>query len=269
MKVNGKVWVVTGAGSGLGRALALHLLDKGSQVALVDINEAGMEETKGMAGDKGSLVSIHPLNVADRDAVSKLPDAVVKFHGHVDGLINNAGIIHPFIPVKDLEYDRIERVMNINFYGALYMCKAFIPLFLERPEAHIVNVSSLGGFMPFPGQTIYGASKAAMKLMTEGLYAELKDTNVYVTVIHPGAMDTNIMSNSGLKGPTEEQKAEQGNKVLGADKAAQILVRAIEKNKFRAMVGKDARMLDIMYRIAPARAVRFIVKQMGKMRGME
>ncbi|MEK3683510.1 SDR family NAD(P)-dependent oxidoreductase [Paenibacillus sp. FSL R10-2736] len=120
-----------------------------------------------------------------------LPEQVIDQHGKVDGIINNAGIIHPFLKVNELEYDKIKLVMDINFYGTLYMVKSFLPYLLKRPVAHIANVSSMGGFLPVPGQTIYGASKAAVKLLTEGLRAELKDTNVKVTLVFPGGVSTN------------------------------------------------------------------------------
>ncbi|MFB6341186.1 SDR family NAD(P)-dependent oxidoreductase [Saccharicrinis sp. FJH62] len=265
MKVDNKVIVVTGAGSGMGREITLQLLSKGAKVAMVDINVKGMQETASLAG--GSNLSTHEINIAKRDEVEKLPESVIKVHGAVDGLINNAGIIQPFIDVNDLGYDTIERIININFYGTLYMTKSFLPYLLKRPEAHIANISSMGGFIPFPGQTFYGASKAAVKLLTEGLYAELRHTNVGVTVIHPGAVNTNIMSNSGIKSEAEEKasKDTQSNMALPADKAAEKIILAIEKNKFRAMVGKDAKGLDILYRLAPRFAVKMIEKQMSKL----
>src|SRR5688572_890551 len=115
MKVRGKVIVVTGAGSGMGRELTLQLVKKGARVAMADINEQGLSETAQMAG--ANNVSIHKLNITDRENVEKFPEAIIKIHGAVDGLINNAGIIQPFVDVKDLDYDKIERIMNINFYG--------------------------------------------------------------------------------------------------------------------------------------------------------
>lgn len=142
------------------------------------------------------------------------------------------------------------------------MVKAFLPYLLKRPEAHIVNISSLGGFIPFPGQTIYGASKAALKLMTEGLYAELKETGVKVTIVHPGAMKIGIMDNSGLKSAAEKTSS-KSDKTLSATEAAKKVIRAMEKDKFRAIVGKDAVMLDILYRINPRKAVDLIIKKMG------
>lgn len=265
MKVQNKVIVVTGAGSGMGRELCIQLVNKGAKVAMADLHEEAMQETAKLCGETN--VSMHVLDISNKDQVGKLPGAVIEKHGVVDGIINNAGIIQPFVHLEELKLDVIERVMNINFYGTLYMCEAFIPYLLKRPEAHIANVSSMGGFIPFPGQTIYGASKAAVKLLTEGLYAELQGTKVGVTVIYPGAVNTHIMSNSGIQSKEEEtqSKKQQGNNILAADKAASIMIKAFEKNKFRVLVGKDAQMLDILYRLNPGWAVRFITKQMAKM----
>jgi len=264
MKIKNKVIVVTGAGSGMGRELTIQLVRKGAKVAMADINEQTLNETENLAG--ASNVSKHVLNVADKTSVEKFPDTVIKHHGTVDGIINNAGIIQPFVDVKDLDYGVIERIFNINFYGTLYMTKSFLPHLLKRPEAHIANVSSMGGFIPFPGQTLYSASKAAVKIFTEGLYSELKGTSVGVTVIHPGAIHTNIMLNSGIKSSVESSDKDSSAGTLPADKAAAIMIDAIEKNKFRVMVGKDARMLDIIYRFNPKKAVDMIVKKMGDMK---
>jgi short-subunit dehydrogenase len=263
MKVKGKVIVVTGGGGGLGQALVLYLLQLGATVAAVDINESALHQTKNLAGSQSNKLSTHILDITDKEGVLAFPEEVVKAHGSIDGIINNAGIIQPFIHVNALDYTKIEQVMNINFYGSLYMVKAFLPYLLKRPEAHIVNISSLGGFMPFPGQTIYGASKAALKLLTEGLYAELKHTNVKVSIIHPGAMATKIMSNSGLEASKVKEDTDKSSMVLSPEQAAIKVIKAMEKDKFRAMVGKDATLLDLMYRLSPKRAVDFIVKKMG------
>ena len=247
----------------MGRELTIQLVKKGARVAMVDIHPEALEQTAELAGrDK---VSLHVVNITDRATVELLPEQVKSIHGNVDGLINNAGIIQPFVDVKDLDYAVIERVMNVNFYGTLYMIKAFLPDLLKRPEAHIANVSSMGGFIPFPGQTFYSASKAAVKILTEGLYSELKGTNVGVTVIHPGAVNTNIMKNSDLKSPASVASSEGAQKILSAEKAATIMIDGIEQNKFRVLVGKDATMLDMLYRFNPKMAVDLIVK---KMKGM-
>ncbi len=202
MKVQNKTIVVTGGGNGMGREIVLNLLSKGANVAAVDMNEAALQETANLAGDKKDKLATFVLNITDKKAVDALPQQVIARFGAVDGMINNAGIIQPFVRLSQLEFDAIERVLNVNLYGTIYMLKAFLPYLLERPEAHIANVSSMGGFLPVPGQTIYGASKAAVKLLTEGLYAELLETNVGVTVIYPGAIGTNIAANSNPKGAT-------------------------------------------------------------------
>lgn len=160
MKLKGKVVVVTGAGSGLGQALTLELLRRGARVAAVDLREEGLLATRQMAGGLAGGLSLHPLDVTDREGVEALPVEVERVHGQVDGLVNNAGIIQPFKRLQDLDYAAIDRVMRVNFYGTLYMTKAFLPRLLGRPEAHLVNVSSMGGFLPVPGQTVYGASLA-------------------------------------------------------------------------------------------------------------
>lgn len=264
MKIPNNKFVVTGAGNGMGREFTMQLAQKGAKVVMVDVNEQAMEETASLAGQ--SHVSMHKVDISRRENVEGFASEVLESQGPIDGLINNAGIIQPFVPVKDLDYTTIERVFYINFFGTLYMTKAFLPHLLSRPEAHIGNVSSMGGFIPFPGQTIYSASKAAVKTFTEGLYAELKDTQVGVTVFHPGAVSTSIMTNSGLSSDSSaaREPKEAVPNMLSAQKAAEIMIQAIEKNKMRVMVGKDARMLDVYYRVSPRSAIHAIVRSMGQ-----
>jgi len=194
--------------------------------------------------------------------IQKTFEDIIKKHKHVDGLINNAGIIQPFIKVNDLDYSKINLVMNVNFYGPLNMIKVFLPHLLERTEAHIVNVSSMGGFFPFPGQTIYGASKAAVKLLTEGLYAELLDSNVNVTVVFPGAVETDIAKNSNAEINTPTDGKQSSIKMLAPDKAAEIIVSGMEKNKFQIYAGRDSKMMHFMYKLSPKRAIKMISKMM-------
>ena len=264
MQAKNKTIVVTGGGSGIGRELVLQLLERGAKIAAVDINEAALKETVKLAGDGGKNISVHVANLADKAAVEGLLLQITQKHQHVDAVINNAGIIQPFVKVNDLDYDAIERVMQVNFWGLLYMTKTFLPHLLERPEAHIVNVSSMGGFLPVPGQSIYGASKAAVKLLTEGLYAELADTSVDVTVVFPGAIATNISKNSGVMKEDEQETEDASSdfKPLPADEAARIIIDAMEKSKFRVCVGKDSRSMDKMYRMGPKFATKLITKKM-------
>ena len=265
MKVQDKVIVVTGGGSGMGRELVLHLLSKDAKVVAIDINEAALQETVALAVGKAVSISTFVVDITNNSAVEGLVETVLAKYGAVDGIINNAGIIQPFIKVADLSYDVIERVMNVNWFGTLYMVKAFLPHLLTRPQAHIVNISSMGGFLPVPGQTIYGASKAAVKLLTEGLHSELADTNVKVTVVFPGAVNTNISKNSGLNNPRQASAESKSAKVLSPATAAQIIVDGMENNRFSVLVGKDAKIMNYLYRINPKSAARMISK---KMRGL-
>ena len=263
MKVLNKVIVVTGGGNGIGRELVLGLVRKGARVAAVDINEEALKGTVTLAGDLGSKISTHVVNITDRPAVEALVDQVIAIHGSVDGLINDAGIIQPFVRLNDLTYPQIERTMNVNFYGMLYMTKSFLPTLLKRPEAHIVNVSSMGGYLPVPGQTLYGASKAAVKLLTEGLNSELLDTNVRVTVVFPGAISTNIAVNSGVMTKEQQAGADTGQfKMTAPTVAAAAIINGMEKNKYRVLIGSDAKLMDFLTRLAPEYAAKLIYKQM-------
>ncbi|MGD8795147.1 MAG: SDR family oxidoreductase [Anaerolineae bacterium] len=264
MKVQNKVIVVTGGGSGMGREMVLNLLSKGASVAAVDINEPALRETLELAGNRNDHLSTHIVDITDKDAVARLPEQVISQHGPVDGLVNNAGIIQPFVHVKDLDYAAIERVMNVDFYGTLHMTKAFLPHLLERPESHIVNVSSMGGFLPVPGQSIYGAAKAAVKLFTEGLRSELQGTNVRVTVVFPGAIGTDIAANSGTDLSIESagDGVWQVIKPLDPAKAAQIIVEGMERNRHRILVGLDSKLMDFLYRVSPKHAAGIIFRLM-------
>ncbi len=203
------------------------------------------------------------LDITDKAAVDALPAAVEARHGAADGLVHCAGIIQPFVRLKDLDDAAIERVFNVNWWGTLHLTRAFLPVLLERPEGHIVNTSSMGGFLPVPGQTIYGASKAAVKLLTEGLHAECQGTNVHVTVVFPGAVATNITTNSGVDIPiSPEDAAAQAHRTTPSAKAATIILEGMEKDAFRVLIGRDAKLMDGLYRFNPKRAAGFIANQM-------
>lgn len=263
MKIQDKVFVVTGAGSGIGAELALQLLAGGAKVAAVDLKQAGLEETKQKAGEHAESLSLHALDISDKDAVARLPQVVIKAHGVVDALINCAGIVQPFVKVNNLDYAAIERVMNVNFYGTLYMTKSFLPHLLERPEAYLANVSSMGGFLPVPGQSVYGASKAAVKLLTEGLYAELLDSPIHVSIIFPGATKTNITANSNVTAPVSANSREASRyKMLSAEQAAKIILDGIQKNKPQIFTGSDSKTMNRLYRLNPVYATKLIAKKM-------
>ncbi|CAN5204769.1 SDR family oxidoreductase [soil metagenome] len=272
MQIADRVFVVTGGGNGMGREVVLDLLRRGARVAAADLSEAGLAETAALAGTGSDRLTTHAVNVADRAAVLSLPEAVIAAHGQVDGLFNVAGIIQPFVKVADLDFDVIERVMNVNFWGVLNMSKAFLPHLLARPESGLLNVSSMGGFLPVPGQAAYGASKAAVKLFTEALFAETQGTPLAVTVIFPGGVGTNITKNSGVDtSRLEAAAASAGNgkerKVTSPADAGRQIVEAMEKGSFRATIGGDARFMDRLARLSPRRATLLIANQMKSLLG--
>lgn len=263
MNIQNKTILVTGAGSGIGKEVVLALLEKGAKVAAADIHDFALAELKQQIGEKYKDISTHVVDISDRTAVENMAKRVITEHDHIDGVINCAGIIQPFVKINDLDYDAINRVMNINFYGTLYMIKTFLPYLLKRPESHIVNISSMGGFLPVPGQSVYGASKAAVKLLTEGLYAELLGTNVRVSIVFPGATQTNITKNSGVKEPKISIGAKQQSiKMTTASDAAKTIILGIEKNKFQIFIGSDSKLMNLLYKINPKFATNFIAKQM-------
>jgi len=264
MEIGGKVFVVTGGGSGVGRELVLRLLARGAAVAAVDINPAGLEETARRAGAAESRLSTHIASVSDRASVEALPSAILARHGAIDGVVNNAGVIHPFLDLCDMDYDAIARVMEINFGGALYMTKTFLPHLLTRPEASITNISSMGALFAMPGQTIYGASKAGVKLLTEGLASELRGTRVRVMAVFPGGMDTGILENSGVSMSRRMVRLRRIFKLLTPERAARIIVRGIERNRRRLTIGVDSVLIDLCCRTSPDFASRLIYRIMRK-----
>lgn len=263
MRTPGKVWVVTGGGNGMGRELVLELLRRGARVAAVDVRAEGLDRTAELAA-AGVRLTTHVVDITDRDGVAALVDAVVAAHGAVDGLLNNAGIVQPFQPVAEVDEAAIRRVVEVNLMGPITMVKAFLPALLARPEAHIANVSSMGGFFPFPGQTIYGASKAGVKLLTEGLAMELADTSVHVTLIFPGAVRTDITKNSGVEMAGVDESSSR-MPMTQPDAAARIMVDGIERDRYHVYVGKDALLMSLAVKVAPRRAALLVARQMKRM----
>jgi len=264
MDIQDKVFVITGAGNGIAREVALQLLAAGASVAGVDRSAEGLAETARL-GRAGERFSSHVVDITDRDAVEALPGAVASVHGQVDGIVNIAGVIQKFVKVVDLPFSEIEKVMNVNFWGVMNMCKAFLPTLMARPAASIVNIASMGSYAPVPGQAVYGASKAAVKLLTEALYAELRDTNVAVTVVFPGAIATGIAANSGvsLGGAAAATAEAPAYKTTSPQKAAEVIVDAIRKGRYRATIGSDAAAMDRLSRLNPKMATTIIAKQMS------
>lgn len=258
MLIAGKKFLVTGAGNGTGREVALELLRRGAKVIGLDINEGFLKETTLLAGQNAANLQTLKLDITDRNAAAEL----AKKHPDLDGLVNVAGIIQPFVRVNDLGFDAIDRVMNINFLGPLNLIKAFLPGLLTRPQAHILNVSSMGSYAPVPGQTLYGASKAALNLLTEGLRSELSETNVRLTLVWPGAIGTNISKNSGVTVAGAENMESSKMKVTSAVEAGRMMVDAIEQGQKRIYIGGDAKFMGRLSKWSQDTAAKLIYKNL-------
>lgn len=260
MIVKDKKIIVTGAGSGIGKELTLQLLSKGAYVAALDINDQNLQKLKNDS-DNNERLSLYVVDITNEELINEFKEEYLKKHVVIDGIINNAGIIQPFINVNELGMDVINKVMDVNFFAPLKLTKLFLPQLLDRPEGHIVNVSSMGGFFPFPGQTVYGASKAALKIFTEGLYSELLNTNVNVTLVLPGAVATDIAKNSDIE--MKKSESDSKFKMLSPVKAAELIVKGMEKNKFQLYLGSDSKMMNFMYKINAQAAIKFVNKKMN------
>jgi NAD(P)-dependent dehydrogenase (short-subunit alcohol dehydrogenase family) len=263
MKVEGRTFVVTGGGDGIGRQVVLELLRRGARVAAADLRAEALEATAGLAA-AGDRLATFTVDITDRVAVEALPERVAAALGPVDGVINVAGIIQPFVRIDELDYDAIRRVLDVNLWGTIHVAKAFLPVLKARPEGHLVNVSSMGGFLPVPGQAVYGASKAAVKLLTEAMYAETLGTSVRVSLVFPGAIATAITANSGVTVPGGAGQQEAGNSfpTTSAEDAARIILDGMEQDRFHILVGKDARLMYRLSRLAPRRATHLIQQRM-------
>ena len=263
MQINDCVAVLTGAGSGIGQALALALASRQCHLALADINEEGLAETARIARVHDVRVSEHRLDVASREQVAALPEAVIAEHGKVDLLINNAGVAlgGHFHQVSEADFDWL---MAINFEAVVRMTRAVLPFLQERPAARIVNVSSLFGLITPAGQTAYCASKFAVRGFSNALRLELQGSNVGVTVVHPGGVATSIATSARVSAAVAPQDVElsrkQAQKLLRMppEKAAQIIVNGIERNKPRVLVGNDARILAWLERLFPVNYWRLL-----------
>ena len=260
MEIKNRNIIVTGAASGVGKELTKQLLGLGGNVAAVDINEENLTTLKSeLNSDK---LKTYVVDMGSMESIQEFRSQYKKDYSDVDIIINNAGIIQPFVNVENLEEKTINKVMNVNFFGPVHLIRFFMEdLTKDKKEQYIVNVSSMGGFFPFPGQTIYGASKAALKIFTEGLYAELENTNVRVMIVLPGAMDTNITKNSNVEVKTA--KEESSFKLLSASVAANEIITGIQKNKFKLFLGSDAKFLKILYKINSKWAISYINKKMS------
>lgn len=252
--LRGKVVALTGAGSGIGRALAVRLADEGCRLAISDVNECGLEETRLLAANRMAAVRACRVDVADRAAVRAWAAAVEADFGSVDVIINNAGVVVSD-SLADVKYEDFEWLMGVDFWGVVYGTKEFLPALRRRPEGHVVNISSINGMLPFPFNGPYNCAKFAVRAFSETLMMELRDTNIHVTSVHPGGVKTNIVNSCRfVKHQADKATFQEAfNKVstMTPEKAADKIVAGIKKNKERLLVGADARVLDLFTRTTP------------------
>lgn len=271
---SGRVCVVTGAGSGIGRALALGLARRGARLALSDVNEAGLAETKSLAEGLGAEVHTAKLDVSDREAFTAYADEVVAHFGVVNQIYNNAGIAFNR-SILESEWEDYERVWSINLWGVLHGTKIFLPHLIASGEGHVINISSLNGVMAQANMSHYCGAKFAVRGITETLRLELLESGapVHALSVHPGGIKTSIATNATIAAQErgEEITAKEialekayNEKLLkmSPDAAAEVILKAVEKNKPRIMVGNDAKALDLLIRLTPSHSLSLISKGM-------
>ncbi len=266
---NNSIAVITGAASGIGRALAVRLAEeKIAGIAVSDIDENGLNETREEIEKLNVSVSAHIIDVSKLEEVERLKAEVLEKHGRVTHLINNAGV-GLFGTFEQISLEDFEWLMSINFWGVVYGCKVFLPVLKQQDKAHIVNLSSVFGFIAPPEQTAYCASKFAVRGFTESLRHELADSNIVVSSVHPGGIKTNIARNSRLGKDTPEAYKKQGAKFFDSvaktspERAAETIVRGIKKENTRILIGKDAHAINYIHRIFPRTYLKIFEKLAG------
>ena len=257
----GRVAAITGAGSGIGHALAVNLAKRGAHLALCDIDEAGLAETVTQCEGYGVKITSQRVNVADRAAVEAWAERVVADHGKVNLVINNAGVALGAM-IESMSYEDFEWLMSINFWGVVYGTKAFLPHLKASGEGHVVNLSSIFGLISVPSQSAYNAAKFAVRGFTDALRMELEieGAPVSVTTIHPGGVKTNIAKNARIDDSLAEMTGdpEQARRdferafVTSPDKAARQILAAVQRDRRRALVGPDAKVVDFVARLPAA-----------------
>ena len=265
-----KVAAITGAASGMGRSLAVNLAKRGCHLAISDVDESGLAETVKLAGVHGVKVTSKRVDVANRDEMYTWADEVVADHGKCNLIFNNAGVAYGST-VEGSDYKDAEWVVGINFWGVVYGTKAFLPHLRASGEGHVVNTSSIFGLLGFPGQSTYNATKFAVRGFTEALRIELDMTGapVSATSVHPGGIKTNIartarMNNSvadlGVKDVANSHLQIEKHFRVTADDAAETILRGVQRNARRVLVGTDAKIYDLVQRVIPSSYQWIIIK---------
>ena len=261
------VAVVTGAGSGIGRALARQLAMATSALALADIDEAGLQQTAASLSERGVRLTTHVLDVSDESAVQAFAEDVAAKHGRVTLLINNAGVaLHG--DFEEISLDDLRWLMGINFWGVVHGVKYFLPVLKRESRAHIVNISSVFGIVAPAGQSAYSASKFAVRGFTEALRHELEGSPVFVSCVHPGGIRTPIARRArlGANAPpgSRDEAVARFDRLTPTmpDAAAARILQGVERREPRILVGRDARQIDVLQRLRPATYWKTLARRM-------
>jgi NAD(P)-dependent dehydrogenase (short-subunit alcohol dehydrogenase family) len=264
-----KVAVVTGAGGGIGRATALRFAEQGCALAVADVRADGLAETRALAEEYGVDVSAHVVDVSVREQVEALRTDVLRTHGACHVLVNNAGVTMGGRFVED-SLDDVRWLLGVNVWGVLHGCHAFLPSMLAQGEGHVVNLSSMNGLVGLPLTAAYSLSKGAVRSFSEALRRELRGTGVGVTSVHPGTFRTGITATA--RGARGARMAELGGSAVARrflrspDVVGRAVVDAVLRDRRRVVVGADARLLDVLARVAPGRSgpVGLMTKNIGR-----
>jgi butyryl-CoA dehydrogenase len=265
---DGRVAAITGAGSGIGRALANELAGRGAHLALCDVDEAGLADTVAQCEGTGVKVTARCVDVAERPAVEAWADAVVAEHGKANLVVNNAGVAVA-ATIDGMPYDDVEWLMGVNFWGVVHGTTAFLPHLKASGEGHIVNVSSVFGLISVPSQSAYNAAKFAVRGFTDALRMELEVARcgVSATTVHPGGIKTNIARNARMNDSVADfagsaaEARERFDRVAMTtpEKAARQILTAVERDRRRALIGPDAKALDLVSRLPAGLYQRVVV----------
>lgn len=264
----GRTAVITGAAGGIGRAIAVSLAKRGCNLALADIDDAGLAGTVELVRRGGIKVSRHRLDVSDRTAVAAFPDVVAAEHDGVDVLVNNAGVAvgGTFEQVADEDF---EWLFEINFWGVVRMTRAFLPLLRASEDACVVNLSSVYGLIAPPEQVAYAASKFAVRGFSEALRHELEGSGISVSVVHPGGVRTSIAEKARIPAGVSEEEIERRHAKyrkllrLPPEIAGETIVRGIERRQPRILIGSDAKTISLIARLLPVSYWKMLTRLMG------
>jgi short-subunit dehydrogenase len=261
---NGKTVVITGAASGIGRSLALAFADRGANLVLSDINEEELNETKELALKYSVDVFTKKVDVSKNEEMLALADFVKNTLGNADVMVNNAGVALGKMTIEETSIEEFEWLMGINFWGMVYGTKAFLPQLRAQKQAALVNISSLFGLIGIKFQGAYCSSKFGIRGFNEALMAEMMDTNVQIHSVHPGGIKTNIARRARGGDSSFNKVFDEKFLKKSPDEAAQDIIRGIEKNQKRIIIGRDAKGGDIVSRLKPITLINFLQKHFHK-----